>query len=56
MRTRWLLAGLAAIVAVAALAGPARRAPVARAATAPLRVAAVGDIACKDPPKNNRSV
>ncbi len=45
------------LVMVAAWAGQGRPSGVpARAAVRPPRIAAVGDIACKDPPKQNRSV
>ena len=45
------------MLVLAVIAGSARQVPSARAdSEVPLRVAAVGDIACKDPPKQNRSV
>lgn len=51
MRRTWI----AIVVAFAALAG-AVMVPAAVAVTRPPRIAAVGDIACKDPPKQNRQV
>ena len=54
MRTRWIVS----VVAAAMLLGVSTVTGSAREATdeTPIRIAAVGDIACKDPPKNNKSV
>lgn len=51
MRRTWI----AIVVALAALTA-AVVLPAASAVTRPPRIAAVGDIACKDPPKQNRQV
>jgi hypothetical protein len=58
MRGRGFAALIAVVVIVAAalVPGSGRQVPRARAADGPPRIAAVGDIACKDPPKNNRQV
>ncbi|MEX0985171.1 MAG: metallophosphoesterase [Actinomycetota bacterium] len=57
MRGRALAAAVAAVVLVAAFtSAPERRVPRARAGARAPVIAAVGDIACKDPPKQNRQV
>jgi hypothetical protein len=54
MRTRWIVSVVAVslLLGVSTVAGSAREVP----SETPIRIAAVGDIACKDPPKKNRSV
>src|SRR5262245_56927026 len=57
MRGRGLAAAFAAIVALVAFASaPVRHVPRAVAVTRAPVIAAVGDIACKDPPKMNEQV
>lgn len=55
MRIRWIVVTAALAVVVAVVSASTRQVP-ARAAETPIRVAAVGDIACKNPPGNNPSV
>jgi hypothetical protein len=54
-RKGFVLLVVAALLAVAAATVPGGGGPASAKTRAP-RIAAVGDIACKDPPKNNRKV
>jgi hypothetical protein len=58
MRRKGLAAAIAAVMLVAAVlaSGSSRHVPRAKAGTRAPVIAAVGDIACKDPPKNNLQV
>ena len=57
MRGKGLAAAIVAVMLVGAVASaPQRHVPRAHATVRAPVIAAVGDIACKDPPKNNRKV
>ena len=51
-----VLVSVCALVALAVAGGAAEGASPARPAAADPRIAAAGDIACKNPPSNNRRV